>query len=45
MIMSDGYIPYCKKSCNREVTVNEIINSTECNFCDLPYIYLGDAAE
>lgn len=45
MIMSDGPIPYCKKTCNREVTVNEILHDVDCGFCDLPYIYLGEAVQ
>lgn len=43
--MTDGYIRFCKETCNREVTVSEILHNIDCGFCDVPYIYLGEAAE
>lgn len=31
----------CNISCNRNVTIHEILNDMEkCNFCDIPYVYL-----
>ena len=36
------YVEFCERNCNRKVTVKEIINDIDCNFCDVPYIYLGE---
>ncbi|WP_405285933.1 hypothetical protein [Methanobrevibacter sp.] len=35
------YIDFCKENCNRNVTEDDVINSLDCNFCDVPYILLG----
>ena len=34
-------IAFCKKNCNRDVTLDDILTDTKyCNFCDVPYIYI-----
>lgn len=43
-MIDDDYVEYCRKNCNRKVTIKDIINDVEhnCNFCDVPYIYLEE---
>ena len=38
--MINEYVLSCKENCNRNVTVNDIIQDIDCNFCDVPYIFL-----
>lgn len=30
----------CKKECNKEMTLADVTTSTDCNFCDVPYILM-----
>ena len=34
------YIGFCEENCNRKVTKEDVINSLDCNFCDVAYILL-----
>lgn len=34
------YIDFCEENCNRKVTKEDVFNSINCNFCDVPYILL-----
>lgn len=38
------YLSFCKENCNRLVTKEDVIYDVEfgCNFCDVPYILLGE---
>ena len=34
-------IVFCKENCNRDVTLDDVLNDVEfCNFCDVPYIFI-----
>ena len=33
-------IEFCKKECRKEMTFEDVTTSTECNFCDVPYVLM-----
>ena len=45
MMNSEDYIPFCKKECNLDVKYIDIIYNMHCNFCDIPYILMGEYPE
>ena len=38
--MNEEYLEICEEECGKNVTKEEIVNSLDCNFCDVPYIIL-----
>ena len=37
-----GHIQSCNTLCGKEMTCKDVVNSIDCNFCDIPHMILDE---